>query len=118
MIEFQTLTKESLVCHIFLEEADFEMQKIATQLLAKNPEGNLDELRTQVKPQKVQTGTNQEQKSELAKQDRMEEQEDGAQIVRVEHIALPSVSENVLFAKALDIKHLSAETKLRQDHLM
>ena len=49
LIEFQTLTKESLVCHIFLEEADFEMQKIATQLLAKNPKGDLDELRTQVK---------------------------------------------------------------------
>ena len=49
MIEFQTLTKESLVCHIFLEEADFEMQKIATQLLAKNPEGNLEDLITQVK---------------------------------------------------------------------
>ena len=48
----------------------------------------------------------------------MEEQEDGAQIVRVELITLPSVFENVLFAKALDIKHLSAETKLRQDHLM
>ena len=40
----------------------------------------------------------------------MEEQEDGAQIVRVERIALLSVLENVLFAKALDIKQLSAET--------
>ena len=49
LIDFQSLTKQSLVCHIFLEEADFEMQKIATQLLAKNPEGNLDELKTQVK---------------------------------------------------------------------
>ena len=48
----------------------------------------------------------------------MEEQEDGAPIVKVEHITLLSVSENVLFAKALDIKQLSAETELRQDHLM
>ena len=45
----------------------------------------------------------------------MEEQEDGAQIVKVEHIALFSVSENVLFAKALDIRQLSAETEMIQD---
>ena len=49
---------------------------------------------------------------------RMEEQEDGAQIARVEWIAQLSVSENVLFAKALDIKQLSAETEMIQDHLM
>ena len=48
----------------------------------------------------------------------MEEQEDGAPIVKVEHIALLFVSENVLFAKALDIKQLSAETEMIQDHLM
>ena len=36
----------------------------------------------------------------------------------MELITLPSVLENVLFAKALDIKHRSAGTKLRQDHLM
>ena len=48
----------------------------------------------------------------------MEGQEDGVPTVKVEHIALPSVLENVLFAKALDIKQLSAETEMIQDHLM
>ena len=42
----------------------------------------------------------------------MEEQEDGALIVRVELMTLPTVSENVLFVKALGIKHLNAETKM------
>ena len=46
----------------------------------------------------------------------MEEQEDGAQIVKVEHITLLSVSENVLFAKVLVIKQHSAETGMTQDH--
>ena len=49
LIEFDTLTKESLVSHIFLEESDYEIQRITTELLAKNPRGNLDELRTIVK---------------------------------------------------------------------
>ena len=35
LIEFQTLTKESLVCHIFLEEADFEMQKQRNTIASK-----------------------------------------------------------------------------------
>ena len=43
LIEFDTLTKESLVSHIFLEESDYEIQRITTELLAKNLRGNLDE---------------------------------------------------------------------------
>ena len=35
LIEFDTLTKESLLSHIFLEEADHEIQKITTKPLAK-----------------------------------------------------------------------------------
>ena len=56
----------------------------------------------------VQTGTNQDQRPELVKQAKMEGQEDGVPTVKVEHIALPSVLENVLFAKVLDIRQLSA----------
>ena len=48
----------------------------------------------------------------------MEEQEDGALIVRVELMTLPTVSENALFVKALVIKHLNAGTRMWQDHLM
>ena len=47
----------------------------------------------------------------------MEELEDGSQIVKVQPTVLLFASENVLFAKALDIKQLSAETELSQDHL-
>ena len=49
LIEFETLTKESLLSHFFLEESDHKIQKITTKLLAKNPKGYLDELRTIVK---------------------------------------------------------------------
>ena len=48
----------------------------------------------------------------------MEEQEGGAQIVRVEPMTQPNVSENALFVKALVIKHLNAGTRMGQDHLM
>ena len=48
-LEFDSLTKESLMSHLFLEESDHEIQSIRTKLLAKNPKGNLDELRTIVK---------------------------------------------------------------------
>ena len=49
LIEFEEMTKESLLCHIFLEESDTEMQKLTTELLAKNPKGDLDQLRALVK---------------------------------------------------------------------
>ena len=49
LIEFETLTKKSLLSHIFLEESDYEIQRITTKLLDKNPKGNLDDLRTIVK---------------------------------------------------------------------
>ena len=56
--------------------------------------------------------------SGLAKWGKMEELEDGAQIVKVQHTVLHFVSGNVSFAKALDIRHRSSGTKLRLDHLM
>ena len=49
LIEFEKLTKMSLVSHIFMEDSDLDMVKITTEILAKNPEGNLDVLRTAVK---------------------------------------------------------------------
>ena len=49
----------------------------------------------------------------------MEGQEGGVLTVKVQHIALHSVLENVSFAKALDIRHLNAETEMmQQDHLL
>ena len=49
LIELEKLTKMSLVSHIFMEDSDLEMVKITTEILAKNPEGNLDVLLTAVK---------------------------------------------------------------------
>ena len=43
------MTGEAFLAHIFLEEADTTMQKIATDILAKNPKGDIDALRVQVK---------------------------------------------------------------------
>ena len=42
LIEFETLTKQLLVGHIFMEESDLEMTRITTAILAELPGGNLD----------------------------------------------------------------------------
>lgn len=49
LIDFNSLTKEALICHLFLEQADIEMAKLAQETLAKNPKGNLTELRSEIK---------------------------------------------------------------------
>ena len=49
LIEFESLTKQSLVSHIFMEDSDLEITKITTAILAKTRGGNLDELRTEGK---------------------------------------------------------------------
>ena len=43
------MTKESFLTHIFLEEADVDMQKIATEILVKNPKGGINTLRALLK---------------------------------------------------------------------
>ena len=48
----------------------------------------------------------------------MEEQESGAQIVKVEPMTRLTVSEDALFVRALVIKHLNAGIRMEQDHLM
>ena len=45
-IQFESLTK---VSHFFHEKSGYEMTRITTEVFAKNPRGNLDELRTIVK---------------------------------------------------------------------
>ena len=47
------MTKESFLTHIFLEESDVEMQKLATEILAKKPKGDIDFLRALVKQTEV-----------------------------------------------------------------
>ena len=37
LIEFESLTKQSLVSHIFMEDSDLEMTRITTAILAKTP---------------------------------------------------------------------------------
>ena len=99
LIKFETLTKESLLSHIFLEESDYEIQRITTKLLAKN-------LRRQLR---TPTGTDQGVGVELVEQDKKEvvgelEEEDGALTVAVELIILHFVGEKVCSAINLAIK--------------
>ena len=47
------MTKESFLTHIFLEESDVEMQKLATEILGKKPKGDMDSLRALVKQAEV-----------------------------------------------------------------
>ena len=51
VIEYKNMIKESFLTHIFLEEADADadMQTNATEILAKNPEGDMDAMRALVK---------------------------------------------------------------------
>ena len=55
LIEFETLTKQSLVSYIFMEGSDLEMTRITTAILAETPGGNLDKLRTEVKTTECST---------------------------------------------------------------
>ena len=45
LIDFQSLTCNSLVMHLFLEQNDAEMAKLCQEILSKNPEGDLNLLR-------------------------------------------------------------------------
>ena len=51
VIEYENMIKESFLTLIFLEETDTDadMQKIATEILTKNPEGDTDAMRALVK---------------------------------------------------------------------
>ena len=49
LIDFPSLTLDSLVSHLFLEQCDQDMGKICQEILAKEPGGNLQLLRTEVK---------------------------------------------------------------------
>ena len=40
LIEFESLTKQSLISHIFMEDSDYEMTRITTDILAKTPGEN------------------------------------------------------------------------------
>ena len=49
LIEFEDLTKESLLTHLFIEQADEVMSRMAQELLMKNPKGDIDKLRQEIK---------------------------------------------------------------------
>ena len=46
LIEFETLTKQSLVSHRFMKDSAYEITRITIEILAKTPGENLDELKT------------------------------------------------------------------------
>ena len=49
LIEFENLKKEAFLCPIFFENIYSEIQRITNDLLAKNPNGVLDQVRAMVK---------------------------------------------------------------------
>ena len=49
LIEFENLTRESLLTHLFIEQADEVMSRMAQELLIKNPKGDVDKLRQEIK---------------------------------------------------------------------
>ena len=49
LIDMQSLTLDSLIMHLFLEQADQEMAKICQEILSKNPKGDLPMLRQEIK---------------------------------------------------------------------
>ena len=49
LVEYDKMTGPAFVTHIFLEEANSTMQKIATDILANKPGGDINALRAHVK---------------------------------------------------------------------
>ena len=49
LIDFKSLTLDSLLMHLYLEQADREMAKVCQDILAKKPEGDLHNLRNEIK---------------------------------------------------------------------
>ena len=49
LIEFEDLTKESLLTHLFLEQADEVMSRMAQDILIKKPKGDVDQLCQEIK---------------------------------------------------------------------
>ena len=49
LIEFDKLTKEALLTHLFLEQSDETMGRMAQDILVKTPEGDANHLRQEIK---------------------------------------------------------------------
>ena len=49
LIEFEDLSKETLLTHLFLEQADETMSRMAQDILVKKPKGDVDQLRQEIK---------------------------------------------------------------------
>ena len=49
LIEFDKLTKEALLTHLFLEQSDEMMGRMAQDILVKTPEGDANHLRQEIK---------------------------------------------------------------------
>lgn len=49
LIDFNSLTLDGLISHLFLEQCDMDMGRICQEILAKEPGGNLQMLRSEVK---------------------------------------------------------------------
>ena len=49
LIEFEKMTEASFITHLFIEQADTTMAKLAGEILRKKPEGDINNLRTTIK---------------------------------------------------------------------
>ena len=55
LVEFNDMTKDSFLKHLFLEQADEHMAKMATEILEKKPKGDVHQLRQAI--QQIETST-------------------------------------------------------------
>ena len=49
LVEFNNMTKDSFLTHLFLEQADETMAKMATEILERKPKGDVNELRQNIR---------------------------------------------------------------------
>ena len=48
LVEFNNMTKDSFLTHLFLEQADETMAKMATEILERKPKGDVNQLRQNI----------------------------------------------------------------------
>ena len=55
LVEFNNMTKDSFLTHLFLEQADETMAKMATEILERKPKGDVNQLRQTI--QQIESST-------------------------------------------------------------
>jgi hypothetical protein len=55
LVKFDKMTKDSFLIHLFLEQADETMAKMATKILERNSQGDVNQLRQSI--QQIESST-------------------------------------------------------------